>query len=276
MKALVLRSNRYAEAKGWDGLVDEFAESLKHDQMILLLHHFAPGHRGRWSWHVRPVTHNKLDRVPKVLLSITPDTGRNAVTRPRQEQPRVEAAAGAEPNVDHSRSPTIGAPQNIPDGQEAEVDTSDGHHGQEPEEIRINAAIVIQEAYRAHRGRLNRQVEQKQAVAARKIQAAYRRHLKRKLVPRKGIEGAQARFWNELREKSTEMDWPKDSQYYLLFRIPLGYILACLDTIGAFFQSEKKEVNKQIEGKSNKAYGELMDALDKYRLQRFLHNLPGV
>ena len=264
IKEFVLIFSRYAEAKDWDDLVDAFTESSKHDKMILLV---IPGRHGRWPRHVRPVTHNKLSRVPKLLLSMAPDTGRNVVTRPRPQQPRVEATTEADGNhITQGEKAPIDAPQEkIPDGRETEVDTSGGHHGQEPEEIRINAAIVIQEAYRAYRWRLDRQVEQKQAIAAQKIQAAYRRHLKRKHVPRKGIEGAQARFWNLLRGKSTEMGWSKDSQYYLLFRIPLGYILACLDTIGAFFESEKKEVNKQIQGESDKDYGELMDALDKYR-----------
>ena len=264
MKALVPRFSRYAEAEDWDDLVDAFTESLKHDQLILLVRNFIPGRHGRWPRHVRPVTHNKLGRVPKLLLSMTPDTRRNVVTRPRPQQRRVEATTGVDGNqITREEQAPIDAPQEkFPDGREAEADTFGRHHGQEPEEIRFNAAIVIQEAYRAYRGR---QVEQKQA-AAQMIQAAYRRHLKRMHIPRKGIEGsAQARFWKLLRGKSTEMGLSKDSQYYLLFRIPLGYILACLDSIGAFFESEKRKVNKQMQGKSDRDYAELTDAINKYR-----------
>jgi len=99
----------------------------------------------------------------------------------------------------------------------------------------------------------------------RKIQTAYRRHLKRKSVVRKGMDVTQADYWHLLRERSMEMEWSKDSQYYLLFRVPLAYILIYLHTIGAFAESEKKGANKRMGAASDKELEEVMKACNQYR-----------
>ena len=132
---------------------------------------------------------------------------------------------------------------------------SSGDHEEEINDPRINAAKVIQDAYR-------RRLEWKRAGAAQKIQAAYRRHLKRKSTVRKRIDATQA-YWDLLRKKSMEMEWPKDSRYYLLFRVPLAYILVCLDIIGAFADSGKKEANKRMKTARNKD----LEKLDETRKQ---------
>ena len=82
--------------------------------------------------------------------------------------------------------------------------------------------------------------------AARRIQATYRRHLERKSAVRQGIDKTEAHYWYLLRKRSTEMEWPEDSRYYLLFRVPLAYILVCLDVAKAFIESEKEETKKRV------------------------------
>ena len=61
------------------------------------------------------------------------------------------------------------------------------------------------------------------------------------------------------------MKWSKDSQYYLLFRVPLGDILVCLDVVGAFFESKKKDANERMGDVQNKELEELMEARNEYR-----------
>ena len=147
--------------------------------------------------------------------------------------------------------------EKIVDEKEAEAVISDGDC-EEIDEAQVNAAKVIQDAYRRH-------LERKRAGAAKKIQAAYCRRLKRKSVIRKGIDATQVHYWNLLRETSTEMEWTKDSQYYLLFRIPLADNLVCLDTIKVFAESERKEARKRMMTEDNTGLEESMEALDKHR-----------
>ena len=267
--ALVLRSNSYADAKGWNDLVHAFTESLKHpssDKMILLLHKAIPGSHRRWSDHVFPVAYDTLDGVPKLLISKVPSTVRSGITRIPQQQHHVEGVA--EGQFDHDRHPQstpIDAPRKeVSDTKAAKVNRSDSNHEQEYDKIRVKAAKVIQSAYHAYRHRL----ERKQVIAARKIQAAYHRYLTRRDIVRNGIDEIQVRFWTLLRERSREMKWPKDSRYYLLFRVPLGDILVCLNTIGKFLTSSKKEVNKRITDTENKGQWCFVKAGDQYRYDR--------
>ena len=120
------------------------------------------------------------------------------------------------------------------------------------------AAGKIQDAYRRH-------LEWKRVGAAKKIQVAYRSHLKQKSVNRVGIDTIQTHYWRLLRERSMEMEWSKDSQYHLLFRVPLGYILVCLDAIRAFAECEKKEVMKRMMTGGNGDLEESMETLDQCR-----------
>ena len=211
-----LRSNSYANAKGWDGLTYAFTESLKNsslNEMILLLHTSIPGPRGWRLEYVRPVYYNRLDNVPKLLLSTT---------------------------------------------WRALDNEQGGDYEEEIDEIQVKAAKVIQGAYRRH-------LEWKQAGAARKIQAAYCRHLKRKRVVRQGIDAIQAHYWHLLRRRSMEMEWSRNSQYYLLFRVPLAYILVCLDATRTFAESKKKEVRKRLVTEDPTGLEELMEVLRQHR-----------
>lgn len=141
--------------------------------------------------------------------------------------------------------------------EENETEES-GDHEEGIEERPVRAAKTIQRAYRRH-------LERRRDKAAKKIQVAYLRYLKRKKVVRKGLDATQARYWKLLRKRSMEMEWTKASRYYLLFRVPLAYILVCLDVAGGFLESKKKEAKKRLTAEGNKDLEDIMDALPQYR-----------
>jgi hypothetical protein len=261
VKMSLLRPNSYAEAKYWYSLEYVLTEALGNttlDEMILLLHTTIRSPQGWRSKYVRPVFHNRLDEVPKLLLSTTPGALRAGATLPHKHELTVEPTNGVQSNDDHDgqeRQKHIDIPEEkIADTKELEVVTS----GEEVDKILVNAARTIQGAYR-------RRLERKRAAAARKIQVAYRRRLKRKNIVRMGIDATQAHYWHILRKESMKMEWAKGSHYYLLFRVALGYVLACLDTIKAFAQLEKNEAKKRVMTEGNKQLEDLMEALDNYR-----------
>lgn len=242
-----------------------FTESLKIsplDETILLLHTSIPYRHGWRQKYVRQVSYNRLDEVPKLLLPMSPDALRVGATPAHKQQPRVEAATGLQPDGDRDgqgQVEHIDIPQErISDEKEAEAVIPGGDHEQETDDPRVNAVKTIQEAYRRH-------LEQKRAGAARRIQAACRRHLRRKNVVRKGIDGTQAHYWYLLGKRSMEMEWTKGSRYYLLFRVPLAYILVCLDAVKTFVESEKKEAKTWVTTKDDKDLEELMEAINQYR-----------
>lgn len=107
------------------------------------------------------------------------------------------------------------------------------------------------------------EIGERQVNAAKTIQVAYRRYLKRKDVDRKEVDKTQAHYWNPLRQRSSEMKWSKDSQYYILFRVPLADILICLDVLKVFFDSQKKNANKRMKD----AWGKEHERLDKAQVE---------
>ena len=239
--------------------------SLPPDEMILLLHGTTPRQLVRWSGPIREVTYRELDRVPELLLRKIPSATRANVTRAHHQQPRVHANTGAGPSSDRNGQVRQAIPdltRKIIHGEDAAADVPDRDRERENYETQVNATKVIQAAYRAHRRRL----ERRKADAARKIQAAYHLHLRRKEIDRDRIGEARTRFWHLLRTRSKEMEWPRDSQYYLLFRVPLGYILVCLDAIEALFGSEIKVLRKLIgDDADHEDLEELAEALYRYR-----------
>ena len=259
MKISLLRPNSYAEAKGWYDLESVFTEVFANstlDEMIVLFHTTIRSPQGWRPKYVRRVFYDRLDEVPK-LLSTTTSASEAGGTPARKWEPAVEPTTGVQSD-DHGRQERqehIDIPEEkIAYTKELEAVMS----GEEVDKTLANAARTIQGAYRRH-------LERKRAAAARKIQAAYRRHLKRKNVVRMGIDATQAHYWNLLRKQSMKMNWTKESRYYLLFRVALGYILACLDTIKTFTELEKKEAKKRLMMEDNKKLEELMEALDNYR-----------
>jgi len=228
--------------------------------MILLLHESIPGPVGRPLNHARTVVYSRLDEVPTLLLA-DPNVLRTPV---HQLRSRVEGETSVQPVGDHDgQGQRINMPQERI-AEENEVEEGDGSGGdreQEIDERMVKAAKPIQNAYRRH-------LERKQAVrdsAAKKIQAAYLRHLKRKSIVRKGIDATQARYWHLLRKRSMEMEWTKGSRYYLLFRVPLAYILVCLDVVGEFVESKKNESKKRMKNEDDRNLETLMDALHRQR-----------
>ena len=129
------------------------------------------------------------------------------------------------------------------DGVEVVLSRGDSEQEIDKPSTRVNSAKMIQDASRRH-------LERERAGAARKIQAAYHCYSKRKSVVLKRTNLTQASYRYRLRKKSMEMGWSEDSQYSILFRYPLGYILVCLDLIKWLVESEEKDVKKwtTIEG----------------------------
>jgi len=252
----------------WDDLEFALAESLTNtslDEMILLLHNGRPGlSERRWN-HVRPVVYSRLDEIPTLLLADP-----NALSTPaHQQRLRAAATAWVQPDGGHGGQ---GQRANVPEERVADENEAEeggglgGNHEQEVNEEKVKAAKMIQNAYR-------RRLERKRTVrdsAAKKIQAAYLRHLKRKNVVRKGVDSTQTRYWHLLRKRSTELEWSKNSRYYLLFRIPLAYILVSLDVIGAFVESEKKEAKKRIVTEDHRDLENLMENLQQHRYDRLI------
>jgi len=231
--------------------------------MVLLVHTGTPDIYERRPKYVRLVSYNILDEVPGVLLPGGPNSLGSGTISVRQQQPHVEAATGTQPDGGHDRrrqqKHIDGAPQErIHDGKEAEAVTAGGDHKEEIDETRVNAAKVIQDAYRRH-------LERKRTPAVRKIQAAYRRYLKRKSAAHQGTGATEAHYWHLLRKRSKKMKWSKDSQYYLLFRVPLAYILVCLDVIGAFAESGKKEANKRLMAADHSGTDDLMEVVEQHK-----------
>jgi len=263
VEILSLRFNSYVNADGWDDLVHAFTEPLKNsplDELVLLLHTATPGSDKPHPRYARPVSYNRLDEVPELLLSIIPSASRTDVTPTDKRRPRGEVATG-----NHGGQNRVGIPEErIAGGKGAEGFVLDWSYEEELCQTRINAARVVQNAYRRH-------LERKRAGAARKIQAAYRRHLKEKSVVREGIDAAQAHYWHLLRKRSMEMKWANGSRYYLLFRVPLAYILVCLDEIKAFVESQKKGAKKRMMTEDHGGLEELMEALNQYRYDNSEH-----
>ena len=228
--------------------------------MILLLHESIPGPYGRRWNHVRTVVYSGLDEVPALLLA-DPSVLRAS---PQQQRLRVGGTTGVQPDSGHDgQGQGINMPQErvAEEGEVEEGTGSGGDHEQEIDERLVKAAKTIQDAYRCHLG-LKRAVRDS---AAKKIQAAYLRYLKRKSIVRKGMDATQARYWHLLRRRSMEIEWTKESRYYLLFRVPLALILVCLDAIGEFVESKKKESKKRMSNEDDRDLEELMEALHQQR-----------
>ena len=254
VEMLLLRSNSYANAEGWDDLVDAFTVPLRNsslDEIILLLHIGTIGPHEPGPKHVRPVYYNTLDEVPELLLSTTLSALRIDTTPAHQRWPRVGTATGVRPDSNHGRQRQQKRiemrEERVVDGKEAAVAIPSGSCEEKISGTRVNAAKVMQ--------------------------AAYHRHLKGKGTIREGIDAIQVQYWRLLRKRSMEMEWTQDSRYYLLFRVPLAYILVCLDTIKAFTESEKKQAKKRMGTEDHRGLEELMEALNQYRYEGTGHPL---
>ena len=239
--------------------------------MILLLHIALPDPY-RWEpRNTRKVTYDRLDDIPRLLLSTASSALGTGVTPTRpQHWPHAGAATEAKPDSGDSgqaQQKPLGVPQeSIAGGTGTEAVVPGGDDEEETDGTEVSAAKTIQDAYR-------RYLERKRTDAARKIQAAYRSRLKRKSIARKGIE---AHYWHLLRKRSKKMEWTKDSRYYLLFRVPLAYILVCLDTIKSFADSGKKEAKKRAMTEHHRELEEVMKVLTQHRCDNVAYGTPKI
>jgi len=231
------------------------------DEIIRLLHTAIPNPGGWQSKYVRSISYGRLDEVHKLLLSTAPSALRIGTTPVHSQWSQVEAVTEVQPDggLDgEGQQKFIDVPQeSIAEDKEVEAVVPSGDH-EEIDDTRVSGAKTIQDAYRHY-------LERKRAGAAKKIQAAYRHRLKRKSIVRKGIEATQAHYWHLLRKRSMEIEWTKNSRYYILFRVPLAYVLVCLDTIKAFVESEKKEAKKRMMTEHHSKLEELTETLTKQR-----------
>ena len=147
-KILLLRPNSYADANDWDDLVYAFTESLKDsslDEMILLVHASIHGPYERRPNYVRPVSYNELDEVPKLLLSVIPNSLRSGTTSVRRQRPHVEEATRIQPNDGRGQEKRVEMPQKrITDGTEPETGMAGRDHEQEIDEIQGPLAYVLE------------------------------------------------------------------------------------------------------------------------------------
>lgn len=125
-------------------------------------------------------------------------------------------------------------------------------------ETQVNAPEMIQDAYPRH-------LERKRASAARKIQTTYRRYLKWKSVVLKRTHSTKAHYSYRLRRRSVEVGWDKDSQYSVLFRYPLGYIIACLNVTKRLVESASEDAKKRTMTEGDKDAAELTETLNNLR-----------
>ena len=242
--------------------------------MILLLHTAHPHPREWKSKYVREVPYDRLDNVPRLLLSTASSTlGTDATPTHSQHRPHAGVAMEVKPNDGdngQARQKSVSVPQeSIAGGTETKAIVSSGDDEEEIDRTQVNAAKTIQDVYR-------RYLKRKRTDAARKIQTAYRSRLKRKSIVRNGIEATQAHYWHLLRKRSKKMEWSKDSRYYLLFRVPLAYILVCLDTIKSFADSGKKEAKKRAMTEHHRELEEVMKVLTQHRCDNVAYGTPKI
>ena len=237
------------------------------------MHIALPDPHGREPRNTRKVSYDSLEDVPR-LLSTASSAWRTSAAPTR---PQHWARAGVATEVkrdggdnEQAQQKSIGVPQeSIAGGTGAEVVVPGGDEEEETDGTQTNAAKTIQEAFRRYLGR-------KRTDAARKIQTAYRSRLKRKSIVRKGIEATQAHYWHLLRKRSKKMEWSKNSRYYLLFRVPLAYILVCLDAIKSFADSGKKEAKKRAMTEHHRKLEEVMKVLTQHRCDNVYCSTPKV
>jgi len=225
VKVLLLRSSRYADAKDWDDLLSVFVESVKKSSPDDMILLLHSTNPGPHEQHSEWVRPISHSQLSEIPQLLASSALKTGDAPAEEQRSHVEAAIV--PRERAVEGKRAGAV--LPGGFDEEIE----------EDPRINATKVVQDAYR--------------------------RHLKRKKMVRRGIEATRAHYWRLLRARSMEMEWSKDSQYYLLFRVPLAYILACLDTVKAFIESEKKEAKKRLMIEDHADLEGSMEALNQFR-----------
>lgn len=211
------------------------------DELILLLNSRSPRPYGWSSNFARPLIY---DRLEDIIPGIASQTSTNLDGPPMPHPSHSNAAATyteVYDNHDGEHEPEDTTHENVmEDEDEQDLVAQEGHEVQTPE-------------------------SQAKIDAARKIQAACVRHLKRKKDVPTGIHATRARFWSQLHARAAGMAWNHPSRYKLILQGPLVHILVCLDIIGAAAGSAKRDVKKRSKVAHHQELEELMESQARYR-----------
>jgi len=235
---------RYAWAQGWNDLIQVFRDSFTDsamDELILLLYSKSPRPYGWKSEFAKPLIYDRLEEV-------TPGIGFQASKHPDDLpmfHPTQSNTAGADDQVDYNRGGE----------RELEATTHEDVIDDDNEED-----LVAQESQDVQSPELQAKI-----AAARKIQAACIRHLKRKTAVPTGTHATRARIWSQLQERTAGTTWNRTSRYKLILRGPLVHVLVCLDVIGTAADSAKRDVKKRSKVAHHQELEELMESQARYR-----------
>jgi len=234
----------YAWAQGWNDLIQAFRNSFTDsamDELVLLLYSKSSRPYGWKSKFARPLIYDKLEDITSGIGS----QSSKHPNGPPMLHPGQPNTAGADDQVGDNRGRER-EPEGTPHGNVMEDDNEED--------------LVTQENQDAQSPELQAKI-----AAARKIQAACIRHLKRKKVVPTDIHATRARFWSQLEARAAGMTWSRPSRYKLVLRGPLVHVLVCLDVVGTAADSEKRDVKKRSKVAHHQELEELMESQARYR-----------
>ena len=211
------------------------------DELILLLHSKSPRPYGWRSKFALPLIYDRLEEVASGIGLQTP----KYPDGPSMFHPTQSNTVGTDDQVDDNGG-----------GEREQEATPHGHFMEDDNE----EDLVAQESQDVQSPEL-----QTKMAAARKIQAACIRHLKRKTAAPTGTHAIRAQFWTQLQARAARMTWNRASRYKPILRGPLVHVLVCLDFIGTAAHSAKRDVKKRSKVAHHQELEELMESQARYR-----------
>ena len=210
------------------------------DELILLLYSKSSRPYGWRSSFARPLTYDRLEDVTSGI-SFQASKHLDGLPTFHPTQPNT---VGTNNRVDENRGGEREQEdlphENVMEDDEEDLAAEEGQDTQSPE---LQAKIS----------------------AARKIQAACIRHLKREKAVPAATHAARARFWGQLQARADGMTWSRPSRYKLFLQGPLVHVLVCLDVIGTAADSAKRDVKKRSKVAHHQELEELMESQARYR-----------